>query len=152
MEKKMKKTGILTGTILTGALLALTSNADARPAISKVLGNGAELRSEIIDLNINSSAANVYELKCGAEGEVTKKAKPVEAKPLEAKDKSTEAKCGEGKCGEGKCGGSDDTKNAKISKDKDKDDVKAVEAKKEEKKDKAAEAKCGEGKCGTPAN
>ncbi len=147
MEKKMKKTGILTGTILTGALLALTSNADARPAISKVLGNGTELRSEIIDLNINSSAANVYELKCGAEGEVTKKAKPVEAKPVEAKDKSTEAKCGEGKCG-----GSDDTKSAKISKDKDKDDVKAVEAKKEEKKDKAAEAKCGEGKCGTPAN
>ena len=96
MEKKIKKASILTGTIITGALFALTSNADARPVTTKVLGNGAELRSEIIDLNITSSAANVYELKCGAEGTDTKK-----AESKEVKDKSTEAKCGEGKCGEG---------------------------------------------------
>lgn len=148
MEKKMKKTGILTGTILTGALMAFTSNADARPATTKVLGNGAELRSEIIDLNINSSSDNVYELKCGAEAT---KVKPKEAKPTAVKDKSTEAKCGEGKCGEGKCG----AKDAKVSKSKD--DIKATEAKpaeakKEEKKDKTTEGKCGEGKCGEPVN
>jgi hypothetical protein len=91
MEKKIKKASLLTGTILTGALLTLTSNADARPATSKVLGNGAELRTEIIDLNITSSTDNVFELKCG---EDAAKAKPAEAKPKEAKDKSTEAKCG----------------------------------------------------------
>jgi len=151
MEKKIKKASILTGTILTGALLTLTSNADARPATSKVLGNGAELRSEIIDLNITSSMDNVFELKCG---EDAAKTKPADAKQKEAKDKSTEAKCGEGKCGEGKCGAKDDSKSAKVSKDSG--DVKATEAKavdtKEAKKDKAAEAKCGEGKCGESSN
>lgn len=145
MEKKIKKASILTGTIITGALLALTTNADARPATSKVLGNGAELRNEIIDLNITSSSDNVYELKCGTETPETKK-----AESKEVKDKSTEAKCGEGKCGEGKCGSKDSTK-AKVSDDKK--DTKAVEAKavsSKDAKDKTSEGKCGEGKCGEP--
>lgn len=147
MEKKIKKASILTGTIITGALLALTTNADARPTTLKVLGNGAELRSEIIDLNITSSSDNVYELKCGAEGSETKK-----AESKEVKDKSTEAKCGEGKCGEGKCG-SDDSTKAKVSDDKK--DTKAVETKAvstKDAKDKTGEAKCGEGKCGESRN
>jgi len=145
MEKKIKKASILTGTIITGALLALTTNADARPATSKVLGNGAELRSEIIDLNIISSSDNVYELKCGTETPETKK-----AESKEVKDKSTEAKCGEGKCGEGKCGSKDSTK-AKVSEDKN--NTKTVETKaisSKDAKDKTSESKCGEGKCGEP--
>ena len=149
MEKKIKKASILTGTLITGALLALTSNADARPATSKVLGNGTELRSEIIDLNITSSSANVYELKCGAEGTDAKK-----AESKDGKDKSAEAKCGEGKCGEGKCG-SKDTDSTKVSSEKkDAKAVVATDAKSEttkeakEAKDKTSEGKCGEGKCG----
>jgi len=144
MEKKIKKASILTGTIITGAILALTTNADARPATSKVLGNGAELRNEIIDLNITSSS-NLYELKCGTETPETKK-----AESKEVKDKSTEAKCGEGKCGEGKCGSKDSTKD-KVSEDKN--NTKAVETKAvstKDAKDKTSESKCGEGKCGEP--
>lgn len=140
MEKKIKKASILTGTIITGALFALTTNADARPTTSKVLGNGAELRSEIIDLNITSSSDNVYELKCGTE---TPEAKKAESK--EVKDKSTEAKCGEGKCG------SKDSTEAKVSDNKK--DTKAVETKavsSKDAKDKTSEGKCGEGKCGEP--
>jgi len=139
MEKKIKKASILTGTIITGALLAITTTADARPATSKVLGNGAELRNEIIDLNITSSS-NPYELKCGTETPETKK-----AESKEVKDKSTEAKCGEGKCG------SKDSTKAKVSEDKK--NTKAVENKAvstKDAKDKTSESKCGEGKCGEP--
>jgi len=137
MEKKIRKASILTGTIITGALFAITINAEARPATLKVLGNGAELRSAIIDLNITSSADNEYELKCGTETPVTKK-----AESKEVKDKSTEAKCG-----------SDDSTKAKVSDDKK--DTKAVENKAvstKDVKDKTGEAKCGEGKCGESKN
>lgn len=133
MEKKIKKTTILTGTVIAGALLTFSVNAEARPS-TQVLGNGAELRSEIIDLNVNSSSDKLFELKCGEKsGAATKKA---EAKPDAKKAKTSEAKCGEGKCGES-------GKKAEAKKD-----TKAAKAAKTEKKEKTSEAKCGEGKCG----
>lgn len=53
MENKNKRNSFLTGAILAGALATFTiSNVDARPATTRVLGNGAELRSEIISLNV----------------------------------------------------------------------------------------------------
>ncbi len=138
MKKKNTKRTILTGSIIAGALLTFSVTTNARP-VSQVMGSGAEVRTEIIDLNINSSVNNLLELKCGAEEGSSKKA---EAKPVKSdkkEGKATEAKCGEGKCGEGKCGGDDSKKS----------DKKTTKAElKTEKKEKTTEAKCGEGKCG----
>lgn len=143
MEKKNTKRSILTGTIIAGALLTFSVNADARPT-TQVLGTGAEVRAEIIDLNISSSTDMLFELKCGEAKETSKKgeAKPTEKSKKEGK--ATEAKCGEGKCGEGKCGGDDKKAETK------KLDTKAEAAPKADakKEGKATEAKCGEGKCG----
>ncbi len=138
MENKIKKTTIVTGSILASALTALTvTNAEAKTIN---LGSGSELRSEIIDLNIMSSSKSVYEMKCGSESMEKGKAQKTEKKAKEGK--AVESKCGEGKCGEGKCGGnakkSSKTTNAKASK---------TESKKEA-KGKTTESKCGQGKCG----
>lgn len=133
MEKKIKKTTILTGTVIAGALLTFSVNAEARPS-TQILGNGAELRSQIIDLNVTSSSDKLYELECGEKsGAATKK---TEAKPDAKKAKTSEAKCGEGKCGESE-------KKAEAKKD-----TKAAKTEKKENKEKTSEAKCGEGKCG----
>ena len=139
-EKKNTKRTILTGSIIAGALLTFSVTTNARP-ISQVMGSGAEVRGEIIDLNLNSSVNNLLELKCGAETGSSKKA---EAKPASSKKegKATEAKCGEGKCGEGKCGSADKKTDAKTDKKATKAETKTV------KKEKTTEAKCGEGKCG----
>lgn len=127
MKRKDAKTTLLTGSLIAGALVAFSVSADARPT-TEVLGNGAEVRAEIIELNVNSSADKLYELKCGTETGSTEKKS--EAKPKAKEGKATEAKCGEGKCG---------------SKDKKATDKKAA---KSEKKEKTSEGKCGEGKCG----
>lgn len=143
MEKKNSKRSILTGTIIAGALLTFSVNTNARPS-TDVLGSGAEVRGEIIDLNLNSSSSNLLELKCGEAEKTTKKA---EAKPATKKEgKAVEAKCGEGKCGEGKCGGDDKKADSKKLGTKDAKSAKAE--KKSDKKGKTTEAKCGEGKCG----
>ncbi len=136
MEKKNTKRSILTGTLVAGALLTFSVNANARPT-TEVLGSGAEVRTSIIDLNVSSSTSNLLELKCGATEGSSKK---TEAKPASDKKtaKTTEAKCGEGKCGEGKCGGDDKKATSKTAKTE----------KKAAKKEKTTEAKCGEGKCG----
>ncbi len=122
MENKTKKNTLLTGALLAGAVAAFSiSNVEARPATTtRVLGNGAGLRSEIINLNITSSSANVFEMQCGAGTTETTKTKK------------------KGKTGEAKCG-------AKKKKAK-KGDKKA--AKKTDKKSKTTEGKCGQGKCG----
>ena len=133
MKKKNTKRTILTGSIIAGALLTFSVTTNARP-LSQVMGSGAEVRTEIIDLNINSSVNNLLELKCGAEEGSSKKA---EAKPVKTSKK--EGKATEAKCGEGKCGSDDDKKSEKKT---TKAEVKT------EKKEKTSEAKCGEGKCG----
>lgn len=138
MEKKNTKRSILTGTIIAGALLTFSVNTNARPS-TDVLGSGAEVRSEIIDLNINSSSNNLLELKCGEAEKTTKKA---EAKPASKK----EGKALEAKCGEGECGGDDKKTDSKKLETKDAKTAKAD--KKSDKKGKTTEAKCGEGKCG----
>ncbi len=122
MENKNKRNSLLTGAILAGALATFTiSNVDARPATTRVLGNGAELRSEIIDLNVIASPANVFEMKCGENTETGKK---------------VEKKVENGKTVESKCGAD---KKAKANKKAEK---------KTDKKTKTTEGKCGQGKCG----
>jgi len=127
MENKNKRNSLLTGAILAGALATFTiSNVDARPATTRVLGNGAELRSEIIDLNVIASPANVFEMKCGAG--TSKAEKKAEKKKMEKKGKTVESKCGANK------------KAAKKTTEK--------AEKKADKKSKTTEGKCGQGKCG----
>ncbi len=123
MENKNKRNSLLTGVILAGALATFTiSNVDARPATTRVLGNGAELRSEIISLNVIASPANVFELKCGAGNTET--------------GKKVEKKVENGKTVESKCGAN---KKAEAGKKAEK---------KADKKSKTTEGKCGQGKCG----
>ncbi|VAW27444.1 hypothetical protein MNBD_BACTEROID07-1975 [hydrothermal vent metagenome] len=123
MENKNKRNSLLTGVILAGALATFTiANVDARPATTRVLGSGAELRSEIIDLNVIASPENVFELKCGAGNETT--------------GKKAEKKLENGKTVESKCGADKKAEAGKKA------------AKKTEKKSKTTEGKCGQGKCG----
>jgi uncharacterized low-complexity protein len=125
MENKNKRNSLLTGAILAGALATFTiSNVDARPATTRVLGNGAELRSEIIDLNVIASPANVFEMECGAG------------------TAKTEKKTEKGKTVESKCGA-----NKKEMKKGEKKGEKKAE-KTSDKKAKTTEGKCGQGKCG----
>ncbi len=138
MNNKVKKSAIISGSVLASALTALTvTNAEAKTVN---LGNGSELRSEIIDLNILSSSKSVYEMKCGSESMEKGKTQKTEKKAK--KGKTVESKCGEGKCGEGKCGGNEKSTNAKKTK------TKKAETKKADKKGKSTEMKCGQGKCG----
>lgn len=127
MENKNKRNSLLTGAILAGALATFTiSNVEARPATTRVLGNGAELRSEIIELNVIASPAKVFEMKCGAG--TSKAEKKAEKKKMEKKGKTVESKCGANKNAVKKA-----TKKAE---------------KKADKKAKTTEGKCGQGKCG----
>ena len=128
---KNRKNTLVTGALLTGALAAFTiSNVEARPATTRVLGNGAELRTEIIELNVMASPDNVFEMKCGAGTKTEKKAE-------KKKGKTVESKCGQGKCGADK----------KTHKKEMKKGEKKAE-KKSDKKAKTTEGKCGQGKCG----
>ena len=102
---KNNKKSILTGSMIAGALIGLSSvgsNAATLSAYS-ALGSGSEVRSEL--LSVSKSSAAALELTCGEK----KDTKTTEGK-------STEGKCGEGKCGEGKKG--------KEKKGKDKSDKK----------------------------
>ena len=93
MNNKVKKSAIISGSILASALTALTVTSAEVKTINP--GSGSELRSEIIDLNIFSLVKSVYEMKCGLETtEKGKKAKETEKK---AKAKKADAKKAEKK-------------------------------------------------------
>ncbi|GEM_PF-5279414 len=91
MENKTKKRSVgamITGTILSGALFTVGSVNAAEMFSYDDLGNGAQLRSELLDNSVEGVKS--FEAKCGEE--------------KAADSKSAEHKCGEGKCGEGKSG------------------------------------------------
>lgn len=95
MENKKSKT-IVAGSMIAGALLSLSLNANASNLFNyNSLGNGTEVR-------------NAIELACGEKKADDKKAG--EKKESKSGDKKAkDGKCGEkkakdGKCGEGKCG------------------------------------------------
>jgi uncharacterized low-complexity protein len=94
-----KKKSILAGSLLTGAIIAVSSfSANAAGMFNyNNLGTGHEVRTNL--LRRENSSKN-FELKCGEKG----------------KTDSTMAKKGkDGKCGEGKCG--DNKKPMKKGKD-----------------------------------
>ncbi|ASZ11817.1 hypothetical protein KTO58_15820 [Chitinophaga pendula] len=97
-----KKKGLLSGSLVAGALLAaVTLPVSATPAFHfNELGSGATVRTNLLEEKASTSRA--LELKCGE-------------KKDSAKVKGKEGKCGEGKCGEGKCGGKKKKGNKKDS-------------------------------------
>jgi len=141
-----KKAGLISGAIITGVIAGLSIEEIKAAELFNYsdLGTGANIRSELIDLNVNPESAvnsfNTFELKCGEgkcggedakDGKKDKKDGKSEKKVDEkgaVKDAKSEDKTAESKCGEGKCG--EEKKDA------------------EAKEDKTTESKCGEGKCG----
>jgi uncharacterized low-complexity protein len=119
----LKKSGILTGVLFTGAILAFPAIGSEASDIYNYsnLGSGSELRSELLDLNNSSSdlAARAIsfekyvEGKCG-EGKCGEKKDSKESK----KDTVTTGKTSEGKCGEGKCGEKKDSKKTETKSEK----------------------------------
>lgn len=124
-------------TIFASAMLSTTVAVTAVTPINTMadlndLGSGSEVRSALIDMNLNAEESNtLYAYKI------------------------SDMKCGEGKCGEGKCGeekkSADDGKKKSSKKrskkaDSQKAKAKSTDAKKSESK--STESKCGEGKCG----
>lgn len=142
--KKLKKSAaIITGTIVAGSFSGNVQANEADLFGYRDLGSGAELRSELLDLN--SERYKTFEMKCGAE----KKEKSEKKGEKKAEGKSAEAKCGEGKCGGDDKKAKKEAKNAEAKCGEGKcggDDKKADTTKK--KQDKAVESKCGQGKCG----
>lgn len=116
MESKSKKRNLgamITGTIISGALLT-NGGLNANELFSyDDLGSGSELRSELLDAGSNEF--KTFEASCGE-------------KKTEDESKAAEHKCGEGKCGEGKCGEekSGGDKTAKGEKAKSKGNAKAA--------------------------
>lgn len=139
--KKLKKSAaLITGTLVAGSFSVSANANQANLFEYENLGSGAELRSELIEMN--SARYKTFEMKCGGE-KAEKDSKSSEAKcgegkcgagdkKADKKDSAKKGKSAEAKCGEGKCGG--DAKEAK------KDTTK--------KESKAAQSKCGQGKCG----
>jgi len=124
----MKKTGVITSALLSGAFGLTTLNASGENLYNySDMGSGAELRSELIDLNSRSSQLAVEAVSFG---------------------KHVELKCGEGKCGEGTCGEGAEKAAAETDSTTSEEAKKADVAKEGEEENKASEAKCGEGKCG----
>ncbi|MDZ7778077.1 MAG: hypothetical protein U5L09_21895 [Bacteroidales bacterium] len=142
--KFKKSAAIVTGTIVAGTFSVSAQAGQANLFDYQNLGSGAELRSELLEMN--SARYKTFEMKCGGKEEA-KKDKSSEAKCGEGKcggedkkdttkkgkkeAKKAEAKNAEAKCGEGKCGG--ETKKADSA---------------DKKESKAAQSKCGQGKCG----
>ena len=134
----LKSASLLTGAILTSSLTSFAANeTNAEIPDYSAMGSGAEVRSEIMNLNAPDILHNENNYKFG------------------------EGKCGEGKCGEGKSEEEKEKKKKEAKKtegkkaeDKKSDAKKSESAKKEGKKKskeaegKTPEAKCGEGKCG----
>lgn len=131
-KKMLKSVSLITGAMLTGSLASFAASQNSESLLEyQSLGSGAEVRSELMDLNspqiLNSETTfKMGELKCGEGkcGEGDKKKEDGKAKAKKSETKATEAKCGEGK------------------------DVKAEKKAETKKEGKTSEAKCGEGKCG----
>ena len=131
-KKMLKSVSLITGAMLTGSLASFAASQNSESLLEyQSLGSGAEVRSELMDLNspqiLNSETTfKMGELKCGEGkcGEGDKKKEEGKAKAKKSETKATEAKCGEGK------------------------DVKAEKKAETKKEGKTSEAKCGEGKCG----
>jgi len=115
MNKQSKRNlgAIITGTIMSGALLGTTTANATEMFNYDDLGSGAELRSDLLNASntgFKSPEAKCGEGKCGDEKAETKSAdhKCGEGKCGEekanAKEESSEAKASDHKCGEGKCG------------------------------------------------
>lgn len=133
-KKILKSSTLITGILLTGSLATFAASSGNQNLFEySSMGSGAEVRSEILDMNApnilsNETTYKFGEAKCGegkCGGEEKKEAKTKGEKTAVTKTseaKTSEAKCGEGKCGEGE--------------------------KKVAKEGKTSEAKCGEGKCG----
>ena len=125
---KTDKKILRSASVFAGALLTTTLSAAPEAKMDLLayqdLGSGAQVRSELIDLNTGHTAASEsMAYKFGEE------------------DKKTEGKKTEGKKTEGK------KAEAKKAEGKEAESKKA-EAKKSESESKSKEAKCGEGKCG----
>ena len=91
-----KRTSIIKGSILAGALLAVSGfSANATTLVNyRNLGNGEAVRTNLLSQN---GFSRNFELKCGASHKT---------------DSTSTAKKGkDGKCGEGKCGASKKSKN-----------------------------------------
>ena len=132
-----KKKNILTGSIVAGALLAVTGfNANAANLFSySNLGTGEAVRTNLLN---RENSSKMFELSCGE-----KKA----ASDSSMSNKMKDGKCGEGKCGEGKCGDKmKKAKDGKCGEGKCGDKMKKGDLKKYMKMGK--DGKCGEGKCG----
>ena len=125
---KTKKLAKLTLASLAAGTISGMSAVDAH-ALQQTgftaLGSGAQVRTQLIDLNTTENTNPGY---------------------FGHHEKGGEHKCGEGKCGEGKCG------EGKCGEGKDSGEHKCGEGKCGEAKDsgehKCGEGKCGEGKCG----
>jgi len=105
MKNSQKTKSILKGSLIAGAIGLTSITAGASNLFNyNNLGSGAELRSEL--LNINASPLKVAELECGdkkKEGTKTGEQKCGDKKKAaDSKGKTGEAKCGEGKCGDKK--------------------------------------------------
>ena len=134
--KNNKLKNLAAGTIMLSSLSLLSVDANAENLFNtEDLGTGSDLRSNILEANLNSPAFinATIELKCG-EGTCGEGKKKAEGEKAETKavEKTGEHKCGEGKCGE------------------EKKEMKKAEGEKAIPKaeGKTGEHKCGEGKCG----
>lgn len=116
---KIARAGLVTGTLIIGALGAATA------AHASYLGRAADLRAGLVQMNRGEILLKDAEKK--PEGE------------CKCEDKSGEGKCGEGKCAAG-------GEKAADCKCPEQDAAKTDAAAAAEAKD--AEGKCGEGKCG----
>jgi len=118
---KTKRSNLKSAVLLTSAVVggtALTFGAESLNTNELLeyssLGSGAELRTELLDINRISSKAiermnsettvKFSELKCG-EGKCGEDKK----EDKKEGDKAEESKTGESKCGENTCGGSDES-------------------------------------------
>ncbi|MBA7537033.1 hypothetical protein ES705_29299 [subsurface metagenome] len=115
-KSKVKSTALLAGILVGGTALNLSAaNVNSSDLLDYTsLGSGAELRTELLDLNrislnaidrINSeNTLKFSELKCG-EGKCGGDKENEKEGKVEKGEKAKESKTDESKCGEGKCGG-----------------------------------------------
>jgi hypothetical protein len=120
-KKILKSASIIAGALITTSLAAAPSMSPDILAYND-LGSGADVRSHLIDQNVNQvNGAEATAYKFG------------------------ELKCGEGKCGEGKCGEGDKKKEAKKKEAKKSDsqtaEVKTADTKTADTKKKETEKK-----------
>jgi uncharacterized low-complexity protein len=131
-NKLQKKTGILAGALVSGALLTFSAGSANAASLNdfSTLGSGSQVRTTLLDMNSYTSelaeqAASFdksAEAKCGENKEKKEGKKAEKKEGKTAKGETCKGKCGEkGKASEAKCG----------------------------EKGKAGEGKCGEGKCGS---